>query len=241
MLRHILRRFQTTAPMPDIAPDTRFIALGDIHGRHDLLARFLDTRPEQQMICVGDYIDRGDNSAQVLRMLQMRPDIICLSGNHEEMMLGFLDAPAQHGSRWLRNGGLQTMASFGVYGVTEASRTEALTQARDKLAETMGDDLITWLRNRPTRWQSGNVAVVHAGADPATPIEDQTTRTLHWGHPDFERKQRQDGVWVVHGHTMVDAAHATQGRIAIDTGAYATGCLTAAVIDEDGVRFETIT
>jgi serine/threonine protein phosphatase 1 len=241
MLKNFFRRFQSAAPFPDIVPQTSFVALGDIHGRHDLLMRFLDTEPAHQIICVGDYIDRGDHSADVLRTLHARPDIICLSGNHEEMMLNFLDAPAKHGNRWLRYGGLQTMASFGVYGVTEASRSEALTSARDKLANAMGDDLITWVRTRLARWQSGNVAVVHAGADPTVAIEDQATRTLYWGHPDFEKKQREDGVWVVHGHTIVDEAHATNGRIAIDTGAYATGVLTAAVIDKNGLQFQTIT
>lgn len=238
------RLFQRKADKPEFPlpmPDETFIVLGDIHGRADLLQRFLDMGPSYPVVCVGDYIDRGDNSAEVLQILRSQLNVTCISGNHEEMLLDFLENPERSGSRWLRYGGLQTLASFGVAGVTESSGTDAIVKAAEHLRDAMGDDLITWMRTLPTRWQSGNVAIVHAGADPVMAIEDQTTRSLHWGHPDFEKKQRDDGVWVVHGHTIVDAAHATNGRIAIDTGAYATGVLTAALIDENGVQFQAIT
>lgn len=228
--------------MPPPAPDAAFFAIGDIHGRDDLLARLLDKIAHAQstgpIICVGDYIDRGEDSAGVLRRLMaLGPGITCLMGNHEDMLIRFLDMPAENGARWLRNGGLQTMASFGIGNVTESSSADELTDARDRLRAAMGEPLERWLRALPTRWQSGNVAVVHAGADPALPLDVQTPETLIWGHPDFAKRARADGIWIVHGHTMVDDPVAVAGRISIDTGAYATGRLTAAHVAADGLRF----
>ena len=228
------------APFAPPAPEAPFVALGDLHGRADLLERALAKVPDCQIVCVGDYIDRGDHSAEVLAMLQARPDIICLSGNHEEMMLGFLDNPQKFGPRWLRYGGLQTLVSFGVAGASEGSNGAELVKLAKALGTAIGPDLIQWLRDRPTFWQSGNVAVVHAGADPKLPMPAQTTQTLHWGHADFDRVDRQDDIWVLHGHTIVDAPSADRGRISIDTGAYATGRLTAALVSEDGVEFEAV-
>ena len=226
-----------------IAPDLPFFAIGDLHGCFDQMQSLLDQVKDKDntapVVFVGDYIDRGERSADVLRALfDLRddPQFICLTGNHEDMMLAFLDQP-QKGERWLRFGGMQTLASFGVGGVSMASKGEALTTAATKLAEAMGDEMIDWLRGLPTTWQSGNVTVVHAGADPHTPIMLQAAKTLAWGHPDFETIHREDGIWVVHGHTIVETAYATDGRIAVDTGAYATGQLTAAYISDTDVQF----
>ncbi|WP_415919321.1 metallophosphoesterase [Tateyamaria sp. SN6-1] len=240
MLTRVLDRFRRPTPFPALAPDQAFVALGDVHGRADLLNRALNRVGSAQVVCVGDYVDRGEQSAEVLRTLSARGDIICLSGNHESMMLRFIDDPAQAGPRWLRYGGLQTLASFGVRGTTPLSDGAALRRARDTLVEAMGGPLVAWLRDLPTRWQSGNVAVVHAAADPHTPIADQSSAHLRWGHAAFHQTRRKDGVWVVHGHTIVDAPRADEGRISIDTGAFATGRLTLAHIDRDGVRFDTI-
>jgi serine/threonine protein phosphatase 1 len=228
------------APYPPPKPEAPFVVLGDLHGRADLLEKTLSAVLASQIVCVGDYVDRGEHSADVLRLLQARPDIICLSGNHEEMMLGFVDYPQQYGPRWLRNGGLQTLASFGIAGASEGSTGAALDQIAEALRAAMGDDLIQWLRQRPAIWQSGNVAVAHAGADPKLPMGEQTTQTLHWGHADFARVERRDGLWVVHGHTIVAAPVCDRGRISIDTGAYATGRLTAALIMDGRVEFDAV-
>ncbi len=227
-------------PFAPIAPGVPFVALGDLHGRADLLEKALSSLPACQIVCVGDYVDRGEHSADVLRILRKRPDLICLSGNHEEMMLHFLDDPQKFGPRWLRYGGLQTLVSFGIAGANEGSTGPELVQTGAALRAAMGPDLIQWLRTRPTSWKSGNVAVVHAGADPKLPIADQPTQALHWGHADFHKLDRQDGTWVLHGHNIIDAPTALQGRIAIDTGAYATDRLTAALVTDDGVEFEVV-
>ncbi len=101
----------------------------------------------------------------------------------------------------------------------------------------MGDDLGQWLRNLPLVWQEGDLAVIHAGADPRKPIAEQTERTCLWGHPDFMRLPRRDGLWIAHGHTIMPEAHEDAGRIAVDTGAWRTGRLSAAWLDKDGLDF----
>ncbi|WP_166418810.1 metallophosphoesterase [Cochlodiniinecator piscidefendens] len=228
-------------------PDESFYAIGDIHGCDRLLAQLLDKilhdsrGLSHQIICVGDYVDRGEESAQVLRRLfalhqSEHVNLTCLIGNHEDMMLRFIEDPESHGERWLRYGGLQTLASFGVRGAVGANKA-SMTALRDALKEAMGAPLIAWMQSMPTQWQSGNVAVVHAGADPQLPLRLQDPYVLKWGHPRFQQETRTDDVWVLHGHTIIDKPEATNGRIAIDTGAYATGQLTAAYIDCDTARF----
>jgi len=221
-----------------LAPTIPFYAIGDIHGRFDLLTRLLDQLdPAYPVICVGDYIDRGEASAEVLRHLSAQPDIKCLMGNHEDMLLGFLDNPEHNGSRWLRNGGLQTLASFGVSGITETATGDDLKRARDAMCAAMGLDLLTWLRGLALWHQSGNVYVCHAGAAPQVSLEDQQDHHLLWGHPEFAKTARNDGNWVLHGHTIVDNASAQNTRISIDTGAFATGRLTAALVQPGKVEF----
>lgn len=230
-----------------LAPDRPFFVIGDVHGRDDLLDLLLGRlgsggQAGWPVICAGDYVDRGDFSAQVLRRLFQRqsadPDLfVCLMGNHERMMLDFLDAPAVNAARWLPNGGLQTLASFDVAPARQTARHEDWEAVRDDLRAAVGPELEAWLRALPLSWQSGNVFVTHAAADPAKPVSAQRDETLLWGHPDFTRTPRNDAIWVVHGHTIVDQAVARDGRISIDTGAYATDVLTAAQIEPGRVAF----
>lgn len=212
-------------------PDRPLAIIGDVHGCLELLQALLNKIPaEVQVILVGDYIDRGEDSAGVLRFLSERKHLICLRGNHEDMLLKFLADPARHGGRWLQYGGLQTLASFNILGVQPTAPPEALESYRDALLAAMGPDLITFLKNLPPSYLSGNVLVTHAGANPAVAPEYQNPSELVWGHPDFHKTLRQDGVWVVFGHVIQDQPTASNGRIAIDTGAYATGTLTAALL-----------
>ena len=97
--------------------------------------------------------------------------------------------------------------------------------------------MLAWVRALPATWSSGNLTVLHAGADPVTPLTLQSANTFMWGHPDFDRVLRTDGIWVAHGHTVVEQANADGGKIAVDTGAYATGQLTAAYVRSADVSF----
>lgn len=239
----MLRKWFKRSPQPEpqfdpVAPEENIIAVGDIHGRFDLLEKFAEATTPAQIVCLGDLVDRGEQSADVLRTLFDVPEIVVLMGNHEQMMLEFIDNPQQNGERWLRFGGLQTLSSFGVSGVSQTSSGEELERARDKLFAAMGEDLVDWVANLPKSWVSGNVAFVHAAADPAVPIGEQDNKTLLWGHRDFGRVARTDGMWVVHGHNIVETPTIRNGVISIDTGAYATGKLTAATIVPGDVSFK---
>ena len=236
-----LKRFR--APKPTfsaaLAPDRPFFAIGDIHGREDLLIRLLEKMaeraPDLPLIFVGDYIDRGEQSAQVLaRLMELQrqaPErVTCLAGNHEDMLLKFLKDPASNGPRWMRYGGLQTMSSCRLSAPRESAEAAAWEEARDQLAAALPAGCAAWLEDLPIGWDSGNVAVIHAGLDPLVPPGIQSRQTLLWGHPDFATTPREDGIWVVHGHTITSTPLQRAGRISIDTGAYATGRLTAALI-----------
>jgi len=234
----ITRKLAKTVVFEPVAPDAPFYAIGDIHGRVDLLQKLLDLLdPDIPVICLGDYVDRGEHSSDVLRLLHKTPAITCLKGNHESMMLDLLYGSNSIGHNWLRNGGLATLASFGITGLKENAKDSELEQASMDLRKAMGDDLITWLLSLPLFWQSGNMALVHAGADPRVAIANQRPEVLTWGHPEFTKTPRSDGIWIVHGHTIVEAPRIENGRIAIDTGAYATGRLTAALVASDRVSF----
>lgn len=247
------RRTQNTGALsfepPPIRPERPFFAVGDLHGcdrLFDRLLRRLDEidHPDATLVTVGDYVDRGEETARLLRRLRYLSESVgdamqCIMGNHEQMLLDMLDNPAERGARWLRHGGLQTLASYRVAPVMGEGSERQWVEMRDRLAERMGDDLIAWLRGLPLSWRTGNVVVTHAGADPAEPIETQPAANLLWGHPDFLEKPRSDGLWVVYGHTITQRPEAVAGRVPTDTGAYATGVLTAALVEAGGVTFIT--
>ena len=236
-------------------PDAPLYVIGDIHGRIDLLDRLLEqvgadaealvaempgTTPF--LVFLGDYIDRGESSRAVLERvhgLQMHGEgrVICLQGNHEKLMLDFIDAP-EKGPRWLRNGGLQTLLSLGLGGaLAEGMDADELGARSRDVHRALPDGIEDWLRSLPLSWRSGDVWAVHGGADPARPMDEQESRTLLWGHRDFDTVPRSDGAWVVHGHIVVDAAVAAEGRISVDTGGVYTGHLTAARILPGSVSF----
>ncbi len=255
MIGPLKRLFPSPAPPAELVqgpmPDRQTCVIGDIHGRADLLAQMLEALADDGLdqatdwVFVGDYIDRGPQSAQVLEILHelqtRQPDrITCLLGNHERMMLDFLDDPMRNADLWLRNGGLETLASFSigrVHAASEKARKQALAEA---LRAALTPPVEAWLRALPVIWRSGSLAVVHANADPLRGLDEQQERTLLWGRPRPEQPPRADGIWVAHGHTIVPAPTAQYGRIAVDTGAVAGGGLTAAVCAAGKVRFMTI-
>ncbi|PIB26844.1 hypothetical protein BFP76_10640 [Amylibacter kogurei] len=221
-------------------PDEPLFVIGDVHGCDVLLSQLLDKRPDDaRIIFVGDLVDRGPNSATVLDMVQSecQNGAICLMGNHEKMMLDFLDRPTERGPRWLTFGGLQTLESYGIRGISERATEHVLLTVRDKLISAMPAGQESWIRDLPNIHHSGNVHVVHAAADPNRDPDDQSSRVLLWGMDKFHQKTRRDGQWFVYGHTILNEPKIENGRIGIDTGAYATGHLTAVSIRNDQAQF----
>ena len=224
----------------DIAPDEPLCVIGDIHGRLDLLDTLLELIGfNRKLVFVGDYLDRGPHSAQVLDRLiglQAQGRALCLMGNHETMFLGFIDAP-ERGGGWLRAGGVETLKSYGVHGVSEWSDLKARQVAHKTLLARIPLDHLAFLFSLKSGLLSGNVLVSHAGADPAVKIDAQSWEALVWGRNAACDTRRDDGTWVVHGHTVQPEPIAANGRVCVDTGAWRSGCLTAALIDTGKVRF----
>jgi serine/threonine protein phosphatase 1 len=231
-------------------PERTTYLIGDLHGRFDLLELLLglvdahisgSAAHDPNLVFLGDYVDLGPESAETLaRLRELTRDfpenVICLMGNHERMLLDFLNDPVTRGPRWLRAGGAATLHSFRVdpTPLQTGSKPEDFRAAARDLAQAMPEGLRDWIAERPLSWRSGNVWAVHAGADPAHTMEAQSARVLLWGHPDFEAVPRADGAWVVHGHVEIDRPIYAEGRIALDTGAWRTGRLTACALKPDG-------
>lgn len=239
-----VKGFGTAAKDAPPLPDRPLAVIGDVHGCHDLLllllARLRAKVPAALPVLVGDVIDRGPGSRAVLEYLAAAGDgVVVVRGNHEQMMIDFLDAPTRNGERWFRNGGLQTLDSFGIRVSHQTPGEQDLLDTRAALQTALGSTLESWLRRLPLWWRSGNVVVTHAGADPRTRIGHQNPRHLLWGHPGFGVREREDRLWIVHGHTIVRKPVMGAGIISVDTGAYTTGLLSAALISRDGVTFET--
>lgn len=232
---------------PPMVPDRPIYAVGDIHGRVDLLRKALRLIEEDALthrmerfglVFLGDYIDRGYASAQVLstlfRLGRRNPNwVVCLRGNHEQLLLDFLENPGQIGPIWLRNGGRWTLESFGIR-LSDASLIAAdIEELSEALRAAIPRAMVEWLRQMPFAWQSGNIGFIHAGAAPDLPIEAQDPQVAIWGHPDFTKKARTDDLWVVHGHIVVPDVRIRDARVALDTGAYATGRLSVLAIEPD--------
>ncbi len=225
----------------------RLYVVGDIHGRFDLLrllmkvlARDFDAVPDDgrspRLVFLGDYVDRGDNSRDVLEtMIRLGENAVFLKGNHEAALLGFLEAPERNKS-WLRYGGLQTLASYGVKVPNLDAGEATLFDAAVELRNRMGPH-VEFLQEMPVVYRSGDVVCVHAGLDPANP--DSTSEdALLWGRSGFIEAGGVAGVCVIHGHYDDPEPVVTRNRICVDTGAYYSGRLTAARID-DQVRILT--
>ncbi|MGD9979769.1 MAG: metallophosphoesterase family protein [Hyphomonadaceae bacterium] len=243
-----------------VSPVARFLdgrvgyAVGDIHGRADLLAdmlRLLEARSIDDtrlagppiVIFLGDYVDRGHDSAGVLDLLTGGRPQHCearfLRGNHEQSLMAFLDDPAANRG-WLMQGGAETLLSYGVQPPPfNGSRSDWLDAARDLYARMPAAHL-SFLNGLERYVELGDYAFVHAGVDAARPLEDQTDEALYWSREAFLASKRGFSHRIVHGHTPVDEPYADQRRIAIDTGAYASGTLTAARFEGGAVTFHPV-
>ena len=245
-----MSRNETIAVTPD---DCRIYAIGDIHGRADLLVKLLDkivlhtqSRPEasnQVLIFLGDYINRGRQAKEVIDILTsalpQNFETIFLKGNHEVLLERFLDDPAKQLGVWLTYGGSDTMTSYGVNAEEVELGEDFNMHCRDLLLEAMPPRHRAFFRNLKLCVTMGDYFFVHAGVRPGVPLEDQIEDDLLWISKEFlEHDELFDKV-IVHGHIPRKEPQIRDNRISIDTRAWFTGCLTAIMLE--GIERELLT
>jgi serine/threonine protein phosphatase 1 len=226
--------------------NTRVYAIGDIHGRLDLLERAVaairrdvdEQGPDALTITLGDYVDRGPASRGVLDLLAANPfstPYVALKGNHEAVFERFL-ATAEGGDHWRKFGGLETLHSYGI-PVADIMMGRNFKIAAERLREALPDTHRVFLGSLQISHTLGSYFFCHAGVRPGVALEKQSDIDLLWIREEFLESTADFGKIVVHGHTPVDSPDVRPNRINIDTGAFASGRLTCIVLAESGHRF----
>ncbi|HTR83856.1 MAG TPA: metallophosphoesterase [Reyranella sp.] len=234
-----------------VPPGQSVYAVGDVHGRldllRDLLQRIADDAARhpadtvRSLIFLGDYIDRGTESRGVVDALLEDPlpgfETIRLMGNHEDAILAFLDGDSD-GLDWLSFGGLETLMSYGVSLRRLPHTEDAVADLRLSLSSTLPQGHVDFFRRGTLHHAIGDYLFVHAGVRPGVPLSHQTPADLMWIRDDFLRARVPlPGRVVVHGHTICDLPQDRDHRINIDTGAFASGRLTCLVLRGNERRF----
>lgn len=234
---------------PQVPDGHRVYAIGDVHGRADLLGHMreliaadLHRAPAAQActtILLGDYVDRGPDSKEVIEQLvsgePFPTRLIALKGNHEAMLLGFLSQP-ESGEVWRRNGGVETLHSYGVdVGKLRLGRgfIAAAADFRDRLPPSH----LAFLRQLQCSISIGDYYFCHAGVRPGVPLDSQRDEDLIWIRGEFLGSDEYFGKIVVHGHNVAAEPEIKPNRISVDTGAYISNRLTCVVLQGIDQRF----
>lgn len=230
---------------PRIPDGLRVYAVGDVHGQnallHYLISKIADDaagRPakSERVIFLGDLIDRGPGSASILSSLyayRFTQRIVVLLGNHEAAMLAAYDGNRNALKFWLKFGGVETLASFGLD--VDSCDFSDLDATWGSLRRHVPLAIITWLRTLPTSVRIGDYLFVHAGIRPGIRLRQQKRSDLLWIRDEFLASEDDHGVIVVHGHSVSPQVEFRANRIGIDTGAYETGILSAIGIEGTGI------
>jgi serine/threonine protein phosphatase 1 len=220
----------------------RAYAVGDVHGRLDLLDRLLAQieadvarRPARHvlLIMLGDLIDRGPDSRGVVERLRTyRHDAIkpyFLTGNHEEVLLRILNSERGVLADWLKYGGAECLVSYGCDPATLDAGNERAALAT--IAGAIPRDHANFLASFVDTLRFGDYVFVHAGIRPGVDLSLQSQSDLRWIRSPFLESEEDHGVVVVHGHSINPIVEQLPNRIGIDTGAYRTGVLTALALE----------
>lgn len=233
-------------PRPAAPEGHVLYAIGDVHGRADLLVILLEAILEEArahgrpttIIGLGDYVDRGPGSREVIELLvglshAQGPQLRLLKGNHEETLLRFLD-DAGRGATWCEYGGRETLQSYGVEPPEEADDVAGWEAAQAQFAAALPPSHLELLTSMAVTYEAGDYFFCHAGARPGVPLNEQDEADLLWIRGSFlDDKRRFDKV-IVHGHSVGEEVQADHRRIGVDTGAYATSALTAVKLEGRG-------
>jgi serine/threonine protein phosphatase 1 len=225
----------------------RIYAIGDVHGRfdclralHEMIADEIarDRPADWRIIHLGDYVDRGPQSREVLEFLSnacARDErIIATLGNHDEGFLDFLRSPGE-AQLFIDYGGFDTCASYGV--VLRTMKREELIASHRETVDAVPRSHILFLRDRPRSASFGDFYFCHAGIRPEIALDSQDGHDLIWIRRDFLDHRRLYAKVIVHGHTPCAQPEVLANRVNVDTKAFETGRLTALVIDGNLKRF----
>ncbi len=241
-----LRKPTEAAVVPQIPDGQRVYCIGDIHGRADLLGqlhKMILNDAEgyggvKTIVYLGDYIDRGEHSRQVIETLLSQPlpdfEAIHLLGNHEQAMQDFMQRPEATAS-WLSFGGRETLHSYGVT-LTHIPTLRDMPQLAGQLERKLPGTHRAFLHNCTESWRCGSYYFVHAGIRPGVPLDRQTLEDHLWIREEFLYSNANHGLIVVHGHSIAPQVETLPNRIGIDTGAFATGILTCLILEADQQR-----
>jgi serine/threonine protein phosphatase 1 len=240
-----LQELQVWGRRPSLPAGVRIYAVGDIHGRLDLLNELLariDTdialRPTLRPLYVflGDYIDRGSSSRETIdRLIEhgATHEAVFLKGNHELIAIKCLSDRGLF-DQWLRLGGLATLVSYGVPAETLASGKQ-IAELQSAFHSALPQAHFRFFRDLQTSFSCGDFFFAHAGVKPDVELLQQKESDLLWIREEFLSSNRDFGKIVVHGHTPGSAVEIKPNRINIDTGAFATGRLTCLVIEDESL------
>jgi len=236
--------FLGQARVPD---GMRLYAIGDVHGRADLLERMFSAikadraalpPADTRIVMLGDYTDRGPDSRGVIDMLAARmddPSLVCLRGNHDDWLATYLTDPEQVGDHFLRWGGVETLRSYGVTS-TWRSHTELSRELQERIPLAHRN----FLARLGLSHVEGDYFFVHAGVRPGVSLDRQARHDLIWIRDEFHHHKGSYGKVIVHGHTPHDEVEVRPNRINVDTFAYASGRLSAVVLEGQGHRFISV-
>jgi serine/threonine protein phosphatase 1 len=244
MLKKLLRSSRVAAtPAFAPAPGSRIYAIGDIHGCRaelDRLLAMIDAddaargAAETELIFLGDLVDRGPDSAGVVARLielaQERPRVRFLKGNHEELFLHALGGSKDALRMFCRVGGKETVLSYGI----DRAEYDSLDypQLAERMAALVPPEHRAFLDGFEDMIVSGDYAFVHAGIRPEVPLDEQKPSDLRWIRESFLDYRGTYPKMIVHGHTITPEVDRRANRIGVDTGAYASGRLTALGIED---------
>jgi serine/threonine protein phosphatase 1 len=227
---------------PQLPTGYRLYAIGDVHGRDDLLADLLAQIEEDSarrgpakriLVFLGDLIDRGPSSKEAVERLRThRPAgtrLVFLAGNHEEVLLRILDGEASLVPDWLRFGGAECLRSYGAD--PDRLRKMEPAMAVDVIRSAIPKAHADFLGSFDDTFRAGDYLFVHAGIQPGVPLAEQAPSDLHWIREPFLSDGTEHGFTVVHGHTIREQVDERANRIGIDTGAYRFGVLTALALE----------